>query len=855
MLNCIKTLRKYIEFNAHQTTVKSITWFLVGVVFIGHFLLPSVAYSNQAVEAKYLQIYLPGQTRVLSLAEVKVFSGGVNIAGTASASQSSLFGNGYAQLGNDGNSEGRYFRGSVTHTQPESSPWWELKFNGLRKVERVEIYNRADCCADRLVPFTVQLLDAQKNIVWGTNVKETRSRYIFKTLKAFERSDFIPANLLMNPTFAQQTNPGYPDYWGVHDAVGRSVPDSFNSYGIANHVDSPIPGVEVLELRNESQDFRHLYLVPFKLQRPLANGSYVFSVYLKSNRSENEVHLLRSWNSRKTTKKKISDHWRKVSVRFNYDRLKPEEIHPLIALPEKGDYYIAAPKLELGTRATAFSDVDFGYKHQDKSLGENYLNENSENFGLDSVIGVSPREPIFEFDYYTDESIAKILFSPLRFMSLQFVEASCKAIDTGSEEKRGEVFVFQLDPKKLELPLSRLPIGNYNCTLEAIDKQNQRQQIAENLRLLKLQKPIFEVKLNNRNRKVYVNDRPFFLAGIAPGGGISLPDWYLREIVDRGITTIFLNLPTEKNGKYDLESIAGFLARVSKLKLKVVIGIPLAGHKPSRWEMKFLSFEKLVENFRENNVILGWFPVDEPAAASWSDTEIVSIYERLKEIDPYRLVFVNWAPDGIPKKIGLEPRGSLNATDVYSIDYYPFQGLGRDLLGFTQTAIGVFNTSILKNKVAHTWLQLYGFMDAWREPKPEELAFMAHLNFIYGSHFSYWGAKPINPKLWVELGEVNRRLADLSSLLYFDESAKQLFSPKLVAGVVYGFWKSGPSHYLLALNTQASTTVLKFDDTVYRDRPAFVNASVYLSGIQVRGQESTIELKMDPYEFLVIKLD
>lgn len=74
----------------------------------------------------------------------------------------------------DGNTDGRYGFDSVTHTNSEAQPWWEVDLGSVASIQTIDIWNRTDCCADRLTnfyvlvsdtPFTSTLLDTTLNQV------------------------------------------------------------------------------------------------------------------------------------------------------------------------------------------------------------------------------------------------------------------------------------------------------------------------------------------------------------------------------------------------------------------------------------------------------------------------------------------------------------------------------------------------------------------------------------------------------------------------------------------------------------------------------------------------------------------
>jgi len=124
-------------------------------------------------EARYVRITNNGKGQILSLAEVQVMSGGENLALTGKATQESTAFNGPPQLAIDGNTDGDYQKGSVTHTNTVDNPWWEVDLGSLQSVESIAIWNRTDNdLHKRLANFTIELLDADREAVWSEQVKE-----------------------------------------------------------------------------------------------------------------------------------------------------------------------------------------------------------------------------------------------------------------------------------------------------------------------------------------------------------------------------------------------------------------------------------------------------------------------------------------------------------------------------------------------------------------------------------------------------------------------------------------------------------------------------------------------------------
>ena len=124
--------------------------------------------ARQAAQVRYVRIELPGEKKLLQLAEVQVFSGSENIAPAGTATQSSQYTNAAAKLANDGNTEGDYAKGSVAHSSgTDSDPWWEVDLKAAKAVERVVVWNRTDGgTGKRLDGFRVVLLDDKRQTVW-----------------------------------------------------------------------------------------------------------------------------------------------------------------------------------------------------------------------------------------------------------------------------------------------------------------------------------------------------------------------------------------------------------------------------------------------------------------------------------------------------------------------------------------------------------------------------------------------------------------------------------------------------------------------------------------------------------------
>ncbi len=61
----------------------------------------------------------------------------------------------------DGNTDGTWGNGSVTHTaEPSQEAWWQVDLEGTHALDAIEIWNRTDCCSDRLSDYWVMVSES-----------------------------------------------------------------------------------------------------------------------------------------------------------------------------------------------------------------------------------------------------------------------------------------------------------------------------------------------------------------------------------------------------------------------------------------------------------------------------------------------------------------------------------------------------------------------------------------------------------------------------------------------------------------------------------------------------------------------
>ncbi|XP_036445226.1 fucolectin-3-like isoform X1 [Colossoma macropomum] len=141
-------------------------------------------YRFRATEGQYVNIFLPGENKILTLCEVKVFADEEfspeplylqdkddlnNIALRGRATQSSIHsseispGFGLALNAIDGNRNPDLKKGSCMRTEQESAPWWRLSLTRKHIVSSVALTNRGDCCPELLDGAEIRVGDSLKN--------------------------------------------------------------------------------------------------------------------------------------------------------------------------------------------------------------------------------------------------------------------------------------------------------------------------------------------------------------------------------------------------------------------------------------------------------------------------------------------------------------------------------------------------------------------------------------------------------------------------------------------------------------------------------------------------------------------
>jgi uncharacterized repeat protein (TIGR01451 family) len=124
------------------------------------FPYPSTTITLNA-QGRYVRVQLSG-TNYLSLAEVQVFAASQNpdLAQGRTATQSSTYDSRTgAANAVDGNTDGNYLHGSISHTNLDANAWWQVDLGTSAAIGSISIWNRTDCCPQRLNDYWVFVSD------------------------------------------------------------------------------------------------------------------------------------------------------------------------------------------------------------------------------------------------------------------------------------------------------------------------------------------------------------------------------------------------------------------------------------------------------------------------------------------------------------------------------------------------------------------------------------------------------------------------------------------------------------------------------------------------------------------------
>jgi hypothetical protein len=210
---------------------------------------------------QYVKITLT-QNSWLSLGEVEVYDNkGINVAKGKATSQSSTLNSNYPSSNAvDGNFQ------SFTHTGPQqgAGQWWQVDLGNNYEINQIQIYNRRDCCPERLNSSKVELLSSSNGIIqsWTIsgdylnilNVNPTPSNNIYDInciqsdqTKTKSNSNIEPANFCKTKfdyyNLYPSTNPLVIRGKNINQAIPNTINNDITLNNLASKYRNFIPQI------------------------------------------------------------------------------------------------------------------------------------------------------------------------------------------------------------------------------------------------------------------------------------------------------------------------------------------------------------------------------------------------------------------------------------------------------------------------------------------------------------------------------------------------------------------------------------------------------------------------------------
>ena len=155
-------------------------------------------------QGRYVRIsHSATQTQFLTMAEVQVFSNDINIAPSGKATQSSNYPNSPAAKAIDGNHNGSFATCSCTTEQ--SGAWWELDLGKSTDIDSIVVWNRTDCCPERLDNTSIEILDEQRKVIATRTLKKSAVRNTLPAGAAQPSTEPLETTLTFNVAAGELT--------------------------------------------------------------------------------------------------------------------------------------------------------------------------------------------------------------------------------------------------------------------------------------------------------------------------------------------------------------------------------------------------------------------------------------------------------------------------------------------------------------------------------------------------------------------------------------------------------------------------------------------------------------------------
>lgn len=660
----------------------------------------------------------------------------------------------------------------------------------------------------------IALFDGGDRLNIGLFLKDSNSSAWFDDISV-KVKDNPSKNLFNNSGFNFCSNKNVPDYWGTYYA--GIIRDWEKVLTVETSEGLPISKVKVLKIQNPVP-LSLYYTTPYLP----GNKDYTFSIYLKSDSNNLSIELPGGKIC------KLTQDWTRYSSCFNVANSKlTHEI--VIKLIDKGTVWMAAPQLEYGKLLSEYCE-SYEDELKRRMLSEridfnNFLDitvpftEDAKNQDIGQFI-----KPCLQYSFYTNDKDAII---SLEYCLNIKSTVTIKAVSICSRKEYVLASKINLDKsgkKKIILPIGNLPEGEYEIIISH-DGDKKIKVYSE--QLLKLRPGPVDVRINRFGRCLETDLKPFYSFNIYHSL-YSFPEmmdfstyWQLDDIKNKGFNSTIMRIypPPMKNSNSlyspgndpHVRRVLNIFEKCEKIGLKVFAEFNFdTGVKNQSFIHARQQLLNFIEQNKSNKAILAWIIVDEPefwwdkVPGKWNKENLKDLYESVKQIDPYRPVFIN---DGSCTKNGTY---SNNASDIISIDRYPFYVYQTSLDYVGHQAYMINYCGKEQNKPTHFYMQLYGFWEGTREPTPKEVTLMTFMNIIFGTkNVGYFLYKPMSVELWESMPSLAVKTRNLLARTS-EPGAEEIAGGQKIGSVYFSLWKTGDEYLLIAANSDVNATEATF---------------------------------------------
>ncbi len=365
---------------------------------------------------------------------------------------------------------------------------------------------------------------------------------------------------------------------------------------------------------------------------------------------------------------------------------------------------------------------------------------------------------------------------------------------------KGTVDAGAFETKEIQIPLDKLPQGNYKVVAYALTGGKRIEVASESL--AKLPPGPVDVRTDKFLRLVCIDGKPTMLHGqyfpliVSWKGTAYNGVWKLADVRLHGFNTITVpGLPYAKIDE-NSQKFESFLNECRKQNLKVIIEIPRQA-KAGGFESFKNNMLSYIGKFKNHPAVIGWFMVDEPDGwwkTKYKEEDMLKLYKAVKAEDPYRLTMYNW--------MFWPPVGTLDSSDVASLDRYPMRYSTLQFYpGVVSDVVSAMNRDAAPSgKPAMYYMQQRGYWDLSREPSVQEQKWTVYASFILGTrmlyHFEY---KPMSTALWAAEKALTGELETVFERTV-SPGARQV-AQKTAGDFMYSLWKTGKGYMLVFANS------------------------------------------------------